>query len=242
MASPTRAALSAALLALALLPRLAAAEPPAPPAPPAPPPAVIDPALAHDRWLRPVSDLLRQPVAPETTNGVLVVGSSSVFFWKDAAADLKPWPVVRRGIGGFGLIDLAHYARALMSGLKPRLVVIYAGENDIDAGRSPAEVVAALEQTVRSWEGYKGPIVFMGLKPSPTRWSQWQKMTAVNEAVKQLAQRLPQVRYLEVAPSLMDRSGHPDPALYMPDGLHLNRAGYERWAGLLKPVIAANMQ
>lgn len=239
----------AGLLALAPM-RFAAAEPASPPEVPqrlaaaAPDRALgftLDPSLAKDRWHNAVTELLRQPVAEGSAEGVLVVGSSSIYFWKDAAADLQPYPIVRRGIGGFGLTDLARYARAFMTGVTPRLVVIYAGENDIDAGRSPAEVVAALEKIVASWDSYRGPIVFMGLKPSPLRWGQWQKMEAVNAAVRQLALRMPRLRYVDVQPTLMGGDGRPDPQLFMPDGLHLNRKGYERWAGLLRPAIAATL-
>src|SRR5258707_5621029 len=61
---------------------------------------------------------------------VVFVGSSSIRLWnlKKSFPDLD---VINRGFGGSRIADSVHFADRLIVQYKPRLVVFYAGDNDI---------------------------------------------------------------------------------------------------------------
>jgi lysophospholipase L1-like esterase len=68
---------------------------------------------------------------------VVFVGSSSIRLWKSLAADFPGLPVVNRGFGGSQLADSVNFAERVIVPCHPRQVVVYAGGNDINAGKLP---------------------------------------------------------------------------------------------------------
>jgi lysophospholipase L1-like esterase len=48
--------------------------------------------------------------------------------------------IVNRGFGGSQIADSVHFADRLIVKYQPRLVIFYAGDNDIAAGKSPEQV------------------------------------------------------------------------------------------------------
>ncbi len=76
-------------------------------------------------------------IAPVAQNAILFVGSSSIRKW-----DLQKWlpgqPVINRGFGGSVLNDSLYYIDRIVSKYRPRMVVLYAGDNDIAAGLAPS--------------------------------------------------------------------------------------------------------
>ena len=51
-------------------------------------------------------------------------------------------PVLNRGFGGSTLADVVQYMDRIVLRYRPRLVVLYAGDNDLVMGRSPDRLVA----------------------------------------------------------------------------------------------------
>src|SRR5689334_8599380 len=78
--------------------------------------------------------------------GVLFVGSSSIRLWDGLESDFAALPVViNRGFGGSRLSDCVHYLDRLVIRYRPRLVLVYAGDNDLAEGRSAADVLRQFE-------------------------------------------------------------------------------------------------
>src|SRR5205814_7072269 len=70
-------------------------------------------------------------------NGVLFVGSSSIRLWDGLETDFAALPVViNRGFGGSKLSDCVHYLDRLVIRYRTRLVLVYAGHNDLAEGRT----------------------------------------------------------------------------------------------------------
>ena len=81
-------------------------------------------------------------VAPPAPCEVLFVGSSSIANWRETlAADMAPMPVIDRGFGGSHIEYVNRWFDKIVAPYRPRAIVFYAGENDIDAGKSVARVV-----------------------------------------------------------------------------------------------------
>ena len=82
-------------------------------------------------------------LAPPAPCQVLFVGSSSIVHWKDElAADMAPWPVINRGFGGSYIAHVNRWFAQIVAPYRPRSIVFYAGENDLHAGASVAQVVS----------------------------------------------------------------------------------------------------
>ena len=102
-----------------------------------PPPNTV---ATHDssRWHKDIAtfqamDVTNRPPA----DCIVFVGSSSIRLWKTLAQDFPRLPVVNRGFGGSQLADSVNYAEEIITPYHPRQVVIYAGGNDINAGKEP---------------------------------------------------------------------------------------------------------
>ncbi|HEX6964076.1 MAG TPA: SGNH/GDSL hydrolase family protein [Lacipirellula sp.] len=175
---------------------------------------------------------------PPPKGGILFLGSSSIRGWK-----LEKWfpdlPVVNRGFGGSQICDSTHYADRLVTIHQPRLVVFYAGDNDIAAGKSPEQVrddFRAFVEKVRKPQP-ELPIVFIAIKPSIARWKLAEEIKEANRLIAADAEELGDIEYLDVWPAMLDESGAPRKDVFVDDGLHMNDAGYDIWAKLLRPLL-----
>lgn len=198
-----------------------------------PPPAhwqaEIDAFVAHDRQ------------APPPQHGVLFIGSSSIRFWAPTLArDFPGVPVIDRGFGGSAIADSTWYAGRIVTPYHPRLIVMYAGDNDIAGGDTPQQVVDGFKAFVarvrRDLPGV--PVAYVSIKPSVARWSLWPAMREANQGIRRWAATQKDVRYVDVAPKMLDARGRPRPELLREDGLHMKPAGYAIWIAALKPVLA----
>lgn len=179
-------------------------------------------------------------LAPPPTGAVVCVGSSSMRFWHDTiAADLAPLPVVPRGFGGSTMFDLLHYAQPLVLTCRPRLILLYEGDNDIDFGVAPAEVRATFDRFVALVrEALPGTrIEVIAIKPSPARWTRWPAMQEANRLLAEACAADSLLGFIDVATPMLGVDGRPRPELFLPDMLHLNRRGYALWAEIIRPAV-----
>src|SRR5262245_32564670 len=67
---------------------------------------------------------------PPPKDAFLFVGSSSIRIW-DLPKSFPDLPVINRGFGGSHIIDSAHFAARLVNKHQPKMVLLYAGDNNI---------------------------------------------------------------------------------------------------------------
>ena len=177
---------------------------------------------------------------PSPPCAVLFVGSSSIRLWRTLEQDMAPLPVVNRGFGGSSIVDVNRYFEPLVTPHRPRAIVLYAGENDIDAGRTPAQTTEAFRRFLALKTQRLGdvPVYFIALKPSKLRWAQRPRQAAVNAAVEALAARRDDLHFIDVAPSMLE-DGRPR-EIFEADGLHMTADGYAIWTRLVRPVLEAD--
>jgi len=169
---------------------------------------------------------------------VLFVGSSSIRLWRTHAS-FSDLPVVNRGFGGSHIADVTHFADRVVLPYKPRVIVFYAGDNDIASGK-PAHRVFEDYRTFVGIVHAKLPdarILFLAIKPSESRWSFWPETKKANELIRGLSANDKRLFFIDVATPLLRPDGMPDNALFLKDKLHLNPAGYEVWARTLTPAL-----
>lgn len=175
---------------------------------------------------------------------VVFVGSSSIRLWETLAEDMAPIPVLNRGFGGSQLPHLVHFVDQTVVRYLPRAVVIYAGDNDLDAstGKSAADVARDFGTLVATIHAYVPGvrIYFLSIKPSPARWRRWPEMERANAAIAELCRGDPRLAYVDVATPLL-RDGRPDEDYYRWDGLHLNAAGYREWRRVVRERLCQDL-
>lgn len=233
--SPLRAPLLAlslfSLSLLSLSPALALTPPP----PPSVPEQVSNAAWEED-MARFAKDDAAHPVKP---GGVLFVGSSSIRFWTSLATDFPGVQTLNRGFGGSEIRDSTWYADRIVVPYKPRLIVFYAGDNDLNSGRSPQQVrddfVAFVTRVRRDLP--KTRIVYLSIKPSPSRAALMPKMAEANALIRTAAAGLKQIQFVDVYTPMLGADGQPRAELFGPDKLHMNAAGYALWRDTLRPYL-----
>ena len=170
--------------------------------------------------------------------GVLFVGSSSIRRW-DLERCFPGLGALNRGFGGSQLSDAVHYADQLMISCRPRLILLYEGDNDIAFGKSPSQIRDDFRELAdRVLEALpETHLVFLTIKPSPARWERWPVMRETNRLIAEVCETDDRLEVLDVGTALLGDNGQPRAVLYREDGLHLNEAGYDRWSSVVRPRL-----
>lgn len=177
---------------------------------------------------------------PPRPGGVLFVGSSSIRLWDGLETQFGSWPrIVKRGFGGSRMADCTDHLQRLVIPYQPRLVIVYAGDNDLAEGRSPQQVAASFQAFV---EGVRRAlpetrIAYLSIKPSPLRAALLPAVRDANARIARYTQRVPNLVYIDVFTPMLDAEGRPRRELFRNDALHLNDAGYALW----RSIIAAHV-
>jgi GDSL-like Lipase/Acylhydrolase family len=180
-------------------------------------------------------------VAPPAPCQVLFVGSSSIVKWKDSlASDMAPMPVINRGFGGSHIEYVNRWFDQIVAPYRPRAIVFYAGENDIDAGKSVDRVVADFDEFMKRKTQALGstPVYFISLKPSKLRFSQFPLQTQVNDAIRARVAKRSDLHYIDVVSPMLEHGKPKD--IFVSDGLHMNAAGYQIWTRVVRTALLPN--
>jgi lysophospholipase L1-like esterase len=175
---------------------------------------------------------------PKPTGGVVFIGSSSIRMW-DLDRSFPGLDAINRGFGGSQMADSLRYAKRILLPLKPKIVVVYAGDNDINAGKSPEIVFADFTAFVALVHDAlpATKIVFVAIKPSLRRWNLVVQMRRANYKVEKFASTHPLVEFVDIDTPMLGGDRRPRPELFVEDGLHMTWAGYEVWNAALEPFL-----
>ncbi len=173
-----------------------------------------------------------------TEHAVLFVGSSSIRLWQTAES-FQELPVINRGFGGSHVSDVNRFAQRIVLKYKPRLIVFYAGDNDVAAGKAPRRVFDDFQAFVNLVHNQlpETRIIYLPIKPSLARWKLWPQMQEANALIEQLAQTDDRLQYVDTATPMLGANGEPNAKLFLDDGLHLGEKGYQLWNETLRPVL-----
>ncbi len=197
---------------------------------------------AEQRWKKELDAFAaadRQQMPPP--GGVLFVGSSSIRFWVGLETAFADQPVViKRGFGGSRLSESADLVHRLVLPYQPRLVVLYAGENDIHEGVSPPELLAHFQRFVQQVQGALPAtrVAYMAIKPSPSRLAFMAAMREANLLIQTHVLQHDNLDYIDVHTAMLDNDGRPRPELFVRDQLHLSAEGY----GLWRQIVSAHLR
>lgn len=180
-------------------------------------------------------------VSPPPAGAIVVTGSSTIRLWTTMATDLAPLDVLPRGFGGSTTVDLDYYLERVVLVYRPRAVVIYEGDNDIDGGQTPQQVADRMG-SILSRISARLPaarVYVLSIKPSPSRWGVWPQALQANALLAALCATDARYTYINAASTLLGADGLPRPDYYQSDQLHLNAAGYAAWTAAIRPTLLA---
>jgi lysophospholipase L1-like esterase len=172
---------------------------------------------------------------------VVFLGDSITQGWgTDFKKSFEGMKLANRGIGGDTTRGMLLRLKEDVLALHPKAVVILMGTNDIEVevpveaiGRNFQKIVAALKA-----HNPKMPVVVCRIFPSSaTKKRPKETILAVNELFAAAVKGDPQFTVLDTYALFANPEGDALPALF-PDLLHLNAAGYAKWASALRPVFA----
>ncbi len=178
---------------------------------------------------------------PPEKGAILFVGSSSFAMWKDIKNYFPEYSIINRGFGGSTLTDVIHYASDIIYPYQPSQVVIYCGENDLaTSANANADTVlnrfSKLFGMIRK-EVPNAHILFVSIKPSPSRAKYMPEMVRANELIKKYLKRRPRTGFVDVYNKMLLDDGSPMQDIFLSDKLHMNKNGYKIWQKAIYPYL-----
>jgi lysophospholipase L1-like esterase len=200
------------------------------------------PAPDPDRFAAEIAAFVQaDSLAPPDPGAIVFYGSSSIRMWHERlAADFAPLPVVGRGFGGSTMSEAAHWVGRVVVPLSPRAVVLYEGDNDIEMGRSPADVMVAFDSLAARLHAAApdARVYVLAIKPSGARFKKWPRMRETNRRLEARCRReRARFAFVDVATPMLDPMGMPRRELFLEDRLHLSAKGYDLWAGIVRETL-----
>ena len=211
------------------------------------------PALARYR-----ADNAKLPASAKAEKRVVFMGDSITDSWDDPkyGGFFPGKPYVDRGISGQTTSQMLIRFRADVIALKPKVVVILAGTNDIAGNTGPITLEAIEDNLVSMIElsrAHKIRVVLASLLPISDyeknkdgqpiirgKQRRPEQITALNQWIKQYA-AANDALYLDYYSAMIDEKGFLKEAL-SEDGLHPNQNGYDVMAPLAERAIALSFK
>lgn len=170
---------------------------------------------------------------------VVFAGSSSIRMWKDVQEYFPEYDVINHGFGGSHFSDLIHYYDELILKHIPDYLFVYEGDNDIAGDKSPEEVmrdVRKLHQKLQKDLPHT-KIIYISPKPSMARENLKQEYLKLNKRLKKFCRNKPNTRFADVWKAMTDENGKVYQNIFLADGLHMNKKGYDIWGDVISEFL-----
>ena len=176
---------------------------------------------------------------PPPQGAIVFTGASGIRMWQTLAQDFSGLTVLNRGFGGSQLADSVYFAGRIVIPYRPKAVVIQAGGNDINAGKSPEQVLADYQAWVAKVRAALPDVrlVYLGQGPSPLRWAQREKQQQANQLVRDFIAKEKNMAFVDIWAACLGPDGQPRSELYIADQLHPSAEQYQIRAKLIRPAL-----
>lgn len=172
---------------------------------------------------------------------IVFTGSSSFRMWTDVQKDFPKHTIVNRGFGGSTLPDVIRYEEETIFKYNPKQVVIYCGDNDLASSDTVTAktVFARFKQLFTDIRTRlpKASVVYVSIKPSPSRWRLKEKMLEANALIKSFLGKKKNTAFADVWTPMLDGEGKPIADIFKEDKLHMKPEGYAIWAKVLEKYL-----
>jgi len=197
-------------------------------------------AAETNRWERDIqafeaSDRANRP----PTNAILFTGASNIRLWKNVGEAFPGHEVFNRGFGGAEMADLAAFADRIVIPYHPKIVIIYAGDNDLADHKTPEQIVTDFQMFVQEVHAALPETIIgcIAVKPSPSRARLVAQVKQTDKLLETFCHTNANTIYIDGLIPMLDAKGGPRPELFGKDGLHLNEQGRAVWISLIRPIL-----
>ncbi len=175
-------------------------------------------------------------------HAILFLGSSSFRKWTDVQKYFPGYTIINRGFGGSTIPDAIRYADDIVFPYQPRQIVIYEGDNDVaSSDKITADSVLnrfkKLFFLIREKLPRKTSVVFISIKPSPSRQRLMPVMARANSLIKKFMEKEKNASFADVYHRMLNKDGTPDRDIFTEDELHMNAKGYAIWQKIIEPYL-----
>lgn len=170
---------------------------------------------------------------------ILFTGSSSIRMWSDIQEYFPDKNIINTGFGGSVMSELLFYLDDIVIKYKPDQIFIYEGDNDAAIGKKPSVIIRDAKKIVHKLNESlpSVPVVFISPKPSLSRWELRESYMKLNDRFERYAARNDRVDFINVWPVMLNQQEIPGKELFIEDGLHMSKAGYDLWAKEIRKYI-----
>jgi lysophospholipase L1-like esterase len=202
--------------------------------------AQTETAAKTNRWEREIHAFeASDRTNPPPMNAVLFTGASNIRLWKNLGEAFPGHRVFNRGFGGAEMADLVEFAGRIVIPYRPKIVILYAGDNDLADHKTPEQIFAgfhAFAQEVHA--ALPGTVIgCIAVKPSPSRAKLLAQVRQTDALLEAFCKTNTNTIYIDDLTPMLSATGGPRPELFGKDGLHLNEQGRAIWISLLQPII-----
>ena len=171
---------------------------------------------------------------------ILFTGSSSIRFWDSLEEDMEPLEVLNRGFGGAQISHVIYHFEEIIKPYEPKAIVFFCGTNDLTALKTPKETMSDFKKFLSLVRNEFGNIkvYVIGIKPSVDRLYLDKEERIFNSSIKLLASQDAYLEYIDVWDSMLSEDGSRMPELFIEDGLHMNKKGYEVWTKQVRKSLS----
>jgi lysophospholipase L1-like esterase len=173
------------------------------------------------------------------TKLILFTGSSSIRMWNNIQDYFPDKTVINTGFGGSHMSDLLYYLDEIVIKYRPDQIFIYEGDNDVASGKKPAGIMKDTRKLIHQLNKALPFVqtVLISPKPSLARWELRETYTKLNNRFEKYAARNGKIDFINVWPVMLNEEGTPVKELFIEDGLHMSKAGYDLWVNEIKKYM-----
>lgn len=176
---------------------------------------------------------------PPPMNAVLFTGASNIRLWRNVGEAFPGHKVLNRGFGGAEMSDLVEFAGRIVIPIHPKIVIIYAGDNDLADHKTPDRILADFQAFAQEVHAALPDTVIgcIAVKPSPSRARLVPQVKQTDALLESFCRTNANTIYIDDLTPMTSATGGPRPELFGKDGLHLNEKGRAIWISLIQPIL-----
>ena len=185
-------------------------------------------------------ELIKETVTQQPE--LIFYGSSSIRMWRDMSTDFGKYHPINLGFGGSTMAACIWYFDRVMSGLHPKGMVLYAGDNDLGDGRHPEEVFIFFKQLIACVRKQFGniPVAYISIKPSIKRFNIIEQIKFTNKIITEEIDKMGDATFfVNIYDKMLDANNYPRRDLFEAEGLHINDKGYALWKAIIDETLAS---
>jgi lysophospholipase L1-like esterase len=155
--------------------------------------------------------------------------------WKDVQTYFPEYNVINKGFGGSLFSDLIYFYDQIIKPQNPEILFIYEGDNDIASNKKPRQILkeAKIITSKIQKDLPQTKIVYISPKPSLARVQLKKEYLKLNKKLNKFCKKTHNVEFADVWYPMLDKSGNVFEDIFLEDGLHMNKKGYDIWGKVI---------